>query len=39
MWNYTHFSHPTDEQLRHVDIYFLETKIICSLSSLNFLSN
>ena len=27
--------HPTDEQLRHVDIYFLATKIICSLSTLN----
>ena len=21
MWNCTHFRHPTDEQLRHVDIY------------------
>ena len=30
-----HFRHPTDEQLRHVDIYFLATKIICSLSTLN----
>ena len=28
------FRHPTDEQLRHVDIYFLATKIICSLSTL-----
>ena len=35
MWNCTHFRHPTDEQLRHVDIYFLATKIICSLSTLN----
>ena len=26
---------PTDEQLRHIDIYFLATKIICSLSTLN----
>ena len=31
----THFRHPTDEQLRHVDIYFLAPKIICSLSTLN----
>ena len=30
-----HFRYPTDEQLRHVDIYFLATKIICSLSTLN----
>ena len=29
------FMHPTDEQLRHVDIYFLATKIFCSLSTLN----
>ena len=21
MWNCTHFRHPTDEQLQHVDIY------------------
>ena len=35
LWNCTHFRHPTDEQLRHVDIYFLATKIICSLSTLN----
>ena len=35
MWNCTHFRHPTDEQLRHVDIYFLATNIICSLSTLN----
>ena len=35
MWNCTHFRQPTDEQLRHVDIYFLVTKIICSLSTLN----
>ena len=34
--NCTHFKHPTDEQLRHVDIYFLAPKIICSLSTLNF---
>ena len=27
--------HPTDEQLQHVDIYFLATKIIFSLSTLN----
>ena len=26
LWNCTHFRHPTDEQLRHVDIYFLATK-------------
>ena len=31
---HTHFRHPTDEQLRHVDICFLATKIICSLSTL-----
>ena len=31
----THFRHPTDEQLRHVDTYFLATKMICSLSTLN----
>ena len=36
MWNCTHFRHPTDEQLRHVDISFLATKKICSLSTLNF---
>ena len=30
-----HFRHPTDEQLRHVDMYFLATKIICSLPTLN----
>ena len=36
MWNCTHFRHPTDEQLRHVDKYFLATKIICSLSTLNY---
>ena len=35
MWNCTHFRHPTDEQLRHVDMYFVATKIICSLSTLN----
>ena len=35
MWNCTHFRHPTDEQLRHVDIDFLATKMICSLSTLN----
>ena len=29
------FRHPTDEQLRHVDIYFLATNIIWSLSTLN----
>ena len=29
--------YPTDEQLRHVDIYFLATKIICSLSTLNWM--
>ena len=34
MWNCTHFGHPTDEQLGHVDI-FLATTIICSLSTLN----
>ena len=22
MWNCTHFRHPTDEQLQHVDIFF-----------------
>ena len=31
--------HPNDEQLRHVDIYILATKIICSLSTLNVLMN
>ena len=31
-----HFRHPTDEQLRRVDIYFLATKMICSLSTLNY---
>ena len=31
----THFRHPTDEQLRHIDIYFLATTINCSLSTLN----
>ena len=36
MWNCTHFRHPTDEQLRRVDIYFLATKMICSLSTLNY---
>ena len=35
MWNCTHFGHPTDEQLRHVNIYFLATRKICSLSTLN----
>ena len=30
-----HFRHPTDEQLRYVDISFLATKKICSLSTLN----
>ena len=35
LWNCTHFRHPTDEQLRQVDIYFLATNIICSLSTLN----
>ena len=34
--NCTHFRHPTDEQLRRVDIYFLVTKMICSLSTLNW---
>ena len=29
------FRHPTDEQLRYVDISFLATKKICSLSTLN----
>ena len=33
-----HFRHPTDKQLRHVDIYFLATKIICSPSTLNVLA-
>ena len=37
LWNCTHFRHPTDEQLRHVDIHFLATKIICSLSTLNWI--
>ena len=31
----TRFRHPTDEQLGHEDI-FLETTIICSLSTLNY---
>ena len=22
LWNYTHFRHPTDEQLGHVDVFF-----------------
>ena len=39
LWNCTHFRHPTDEQLRHVDIYFLAATIIWpsiySLSTLN----
>ena len=36
MWNCTHFRHPTDEHLRHVDIYiFLATNITCSHSTLN----
>ena len=35
MWNCTHFRQPTDEQLRHVDIYSLATNIIGSLSTLN----
>ena len=40
MWNCTHFGHPTDEQLRRVDIYiFLATKMICSLSTLNTFSD
>ena len=34
MWNCTHFGHPTDEQLGHVDIFLATTKI-CSLSTLN----
>ena len=33
--NCTHFRHPNDEQWRHVDIYFLATRKICSLSTLN----
>ena len=32
--NCTHFRHPPDEELGHVDI-FLATTIICSLSTLN----
>ena len=39
MWNCTHFRHPTDEQLRHVDIYFLATKMICSLSTLHYIKS
>ena len=35
--NCTHFRHPTDEQLRHVDVYLLATKMICSLSTLNYI--
>ena len=31
-----HFRHPADEQLRNVDISFLATKKICSLSTLNY---
>ena len=27
--------HPTDEQVLRVDIFFLATKMICSLSTLN----
>ena len=34
---HAHFRHPTDEQLLHVDICFLATKIICSLSTLNLM--
>ena len=37
LWNCTHFRHPPDEQLRHVDVSFLATTIICSLSTLNTL--
>ena len=36
LWNCTHFRYSTDEQLRHVDIYFSATNIICSLSTLNW---
>ena len=39
MWNCTHFRRPTDEQLRRVDLYFLATKMICSLSTLNRLES
>ena len=39
MWNCTHFRHPTDEQLRHVDIYFLATKMICSPSTLHYIKS
>ena len=39
LWNCTHFRHSTDEQLRHVDIYFLATNIICSLFTLNVLGH
>ena len=31
-----HLHHPTGGQMRHVDIYFLATNIICSLSALNY---
>ena len=34
--NSTHFRHPTDEQLRHVDTFWATT-VICSLSTLNWL--
>ena len=33
LWNCTHFRHPTDEQLRHVDIYFSN---YCNLQSVHF---
>ena len=34
MWNCTHFRHPTDEQLGHVDIFF-SNYYNFSLSTLN----
>ena len=35
----SNFRRPTDEWLRHIDIYFLATTIICSLSTLNIQGN
>ena len=33
MWNCTHFRHPTDEQMGHVDIFFSN---YCNLQSVYF---
>ena len=47
MWNCTHFRHPTDEQLGHVDIFFsnyynlqsvyFEFEYICHKDQLGYL--